>query len=209
MDIDTLILELIESGRRATDEELSQIVAHVAQAPFASRLVRISPGLRDEFAAVLGKPVAIGETMNANESWDLAASTDDHIESYLLNYKLLIKDLPELADLWVDLDEFEHHHYQMMFSQTWGMRYQLGDLYGAGRLTAEQEAELAGLDEELIQLLDDANLCYGLDLQSVAQLFTWGTPLAQSDEIIHIPIRLRALSEIAPALAALGEEVPA
>jgi hypothetical protein len=40
MDIDALIIELIESGRQATDEELSQIVAHVAQAPFASRLVR-------------------------------------------------------------------------------------------------------------------------------------------------------------------------
>jgi hypothetical protein len=40
MDIDALIIELIESGRQATDEELSQIVAHVAQAPFASRLIR-------------------------------------------------------------------------------------------------------------------------------------------------------------------------
>jgi len=57
VDIDTLIVELIESGRRATEDELSQIVAHVAQAPFASRLVRISPRLRDEFAAGLGKPV--------------------------------------------------------------------------------------------------------------------------------------------------------
>jgi hypothetical protein len=40
MDIDALIVELIESGRRATEDELSQIVAHVAQAPFASRLIR-------------------------------------------------------------------------------------------------------------------------------------------------------------------------
>jgi len=40
MDIDALIVELIESGRRATEDELSQIVAHVAQASFASRLVR-------------------------------------------------------------------------------------------------------------------------------------------------------------------------
>jgi len=58
MDIDVLIVELIESGRRATEDELSQIVAHVAQAPFASRLVRVSPRLRDEFALVLGKLVA-------------------------------------------------------------------------------------------------------------------------------------------------------
>jgi len=35
MDVDALIIELIESGRQATDEELSEIVTHVAQAPFA------------------------------------------------------------------------------------------------------------------------------------------------------------------------------
>jgi len=39
------------------------------------------------------------------------------------------------------------------------------------------------------------------------QLFTWGTPLAQSDEIIRIPIRPRILNQIAPALAAIGEKI--
>jgi len=84
-----------------------------------------------------------------------------------------------------------------------------GDLYRDGRLTAEQEAELAALDDELLQHLDEADLCYGLNLQSVAQLFTWGTPLAQSDKVIRISIRPRTLNEIAPALAAIGEKVPA
>ncbi len=147
--------------------------------------------------------------MNVNNNWDPSAPTYDHIEPYLLNYKLLIKDLPELADMWADMDDFEHHHYQMMFMQTWGTRSELGALYRAGRLTAEHEAELATLDDELIQHLDQANLCYGLDLQSIAQLFTWGTPLAQSDEIIRIPIHPRTLNEIASALAAIGEKVPA
>ena len=59
------------------------------------------------------------------------------IESYLLNYKLLIEDLPELAAMWADMDDFEHHHYQMMFMQTWGTRSTLGALYRASRLTAE------------------------------------------------------------------------
>ena len=131
------------------------------------------------------------------------------IESYLLNYKLLIEDLPELAAMWADMDDFEHHHYQMMFMQTWGTRSTLGALYRVGRLTAEQETELAALDDELIQHLDEAHLCYGLNFRSVAQLFTWGTPLAQSDKIIRIPIRPRTLSEIASALAAIGEKVPA
>jgi len=146
--------------------------------------------------------------MNVNDNGDSSVFSDDHIESYLLNYKLLIKDLPELADMWADMDDFEHHHYQMMFMQTWGMRYQLGDLYRAGQLTVEQEIELAALDDELIQHLDEANLCYGLDFQSIAQLFTWGTPLAQSDKVIRIPIRPRILNEIAPALAAIGIREP-
>jgi hypothetical protein len=64
-------------------------------------------------------------------------------------------------------------------------------------------------DDELIQHLDEAHLCYGLNFQSVAQLFTWGTPLAQSDEIIRIPIRPRILNEIIQALAAIGQKVPA
>ncbi len=50
MDIDTLIVELIESGRQATDDELSRIVAHMAQAPLASRLIRPPGWLREELA---------------------------------------------------------------------------------------------------------------------------------------------------------------
>jgi hypothetical protein len=53
----------------------------------------------------------MSEIMNVNDSWDLSVFTNDHIESYLLNYKLLIKDLSELADMWADMDDFEHHHY--------------------------------------------------------------------------------------------------
>jgi hypothetical protein len=35
-DVDALILDLIATGRRATPEEVADIVAHVAQAPFAT-----------------------------------------------------------------------------------------------------------------------------------------------------------------------------
>jgi hypothetical protein len=136
---------------------------------------------------------------------DVMAHTTRQGDTYLLNYRLLVKDLPELADQWPDMDDEERLHHRLSFSQTWGMRYQLGDLYRAGQLAAEQEAELSALDDELIQHLDEANLCYGLDLQSVVQLFAWGTPLAQSDEVIYVPIRPRLLSKMAPALAAKGE----
>jgi hypothetical protein len=39
-DVDELIIELVESGRKATEEELARIVKQVAQAPLASRTIR-------------------------------------------------------------------------------------------------------------------------------------------------------------------------
>jgi len=143
--------------------------------------------------------------MNTPDKLELSTYTSHHAGSFLRNYELMVKSLPEVAEWWPEMDDFERQHARTAyFGEAWAPRRVLGALYRAGQLTAEQEAELAALDGELIQHLDEANLCYGLDIQSVAQLFTWGTPLAQSDEIIHIPIRPRALSEIAPALAALG-----
>lgn len=50
MDVDALIIELVNSGRQATEEELARIIAHVAQAPFASHLVRPPRWLRDALA---------------------------------------------------------------------------------------------------------------------------------------------------------------
>lgn len=53
MDADALIVELVESGRQATEDELSHIVAHMAQASLASRLIR-PPGWLREALARLG-----------------------------------------------------------------------------------------------------------------------------------------------------------
>jgi len=143
--------------------------------------------------------------MNTPDKLEPSTYTSHHVESFLRNYELMVKSLPEVAEWWPEMDDFERQHARTAyFSEAWAPRRVLGALYRAGRLTAEQEAKLAALDDELIQHLDEANLCYGLDLQSVARLFTWGTPLAQSDDIIRIPIRPRTLSEIAPALVAIS-----
>jgi len=148
--------------------------------------------------------------MNIPDKLRLSTYTSHHIESFLRNYELMVKSLPEVAEWWPGMDDFERQHARTAyFGEAWAPRRVLGALYRAGRLTTEQEAELAALDDELIQHLEEARLCYGLNFRSVAQLFTWGTPLAQSDEIIRIPIRPRTLNEIAPALAAIGETVPA
>lgn len=48
--IDDLILNLIETGRQASAEEVAAIVAHVAQAPFATYLSRVPANLRERLA---------------------------------------------------------------------------------------------------------------------------------------------------------------
>ena len=45
-----LILTLIHANRQATGEELQQIISHVAQAPFSSRLLTMNRWLRRELA---------------------------------------------------------------------------------------------------------------------------------------------------------------
>ena len=45
-----LILTLIETNRQATDEEMQQIIGHVAQAPFSSRPLKMNRWLRQELA---------------------------------------------------------------------------------------------------------------------------------------------------------------
>lgn len=46
-----LILILISTNRQATDEELQQLITHVAQAPFSSRPLKINRWLRQELEA--------------------------------------------------------------------------------------------------------------------------------------------------------------
>lgn len=48
--VDDLILKLIETGRQASTEEVAAIIAHVAQAPFATYLSRTPAELRELLA---------------------------------------------------------------------------------------------------------------------------------------------------------------
>jgi hypothetical protein len=50
--IDDLILNLLETGRQAAAEEVAAIIAHVAQAPFASYLAHVPPAVRVGLAQV-------------------------------------------------------------------------------------------------------------------------------------------------------------
>jgi len=58
MEIDQLIRSLVVSARRATQTELQEIVTHVAQRPFSSRLMKINQRLREELSACNVQPTS-------------------------------------------------------------------------------------------------------------------------------------------------------
>jgi hypothetical protein len=107
MDTDALIVELVESGQRATDEELSHIVAHVAQAPFASRLVRPPRWWREALARLgitMPARVSAGEfhlfrRVYLDEQWPPGTT----LETYVQDLRQAIRH-PE-AQIWT------YHYY--------------------------------------------------------------------------------------------------
>lgn len=66
--VDTLILDLINSGRQATPDEVTAIIAHVAQAPFATYLSRVPVKIRTGLAKI-GKPISVFKMRNVE--WHL------------------------------------------------------------------------------------------------------------------------------------------
>jgi len=125
----------------------------------------------------------------------------EQIESFLLNYELLVRDLTEVAEMWADLDEEERSHYRADLMQTWGNRRLLGSLFKAGRLTPPQVERLAELDRLLLERAPLMARCYGLDLAHLLVIFRWGTPLVSSTRPIRLEVPPTSLDRLATALA--------
>jgi hypothetical protein len=123
-----------------------------------------------------------------------------HIESFLLNYELLVRDLAEVATDWPTLDDDERGHYRAEFLQVWGNRKVLGALFKALRLGPNQEARLAELDRMLLGQAALMEQCFALDLGQLLAIFRWGTPLAQSTQTVRIEVEPAALDRMATAL---------
>ncbi len=139
--------------------------------------------------------------MDETNEIDVSRYTSEYIGSFLASYHILVKDTPELAAQWAEMEDEERVHHQMMFAQTWGERWLLGQLYRAGRLTPEQMHRLAELDGEWLNEANQASLCYDLDLRSLMQLFVWGTPLAERDELVTLRVSAAALNDVAQMVA--------
>lgn len=123
-----------------------------------------------------------------------------HIESFLLNYELLIRDLAEVAADWPDLDDEERGHYRAELLQTWGNRKVLGALFKARKLTPAQEAHLAELDRLLLEQASLMERCFGFDLGQLLAIFRWGTPLSESTQPMRIEVEPAWLDRMASVL---------
>ena len=132
---------------------------------------------------------------------DLNAYTEGHIESFLLNYKLLLQDLAEVAAEWATLDRETQSDQSMLFMQSWGNRKVLGALYAGKRLTIKQERLLADLDRHLLKQAPLLQQCYGLDFAQLLTIFRWGTPLADSTDSVQIVVAPATLNRMATSLA--------
>jgi hypothetical protein len=123
-----------------------------------------------------------------------------HIESFLLNYGLLVRDLAEVAVEWPGLDDEERGHYRGELLQAWGNRKVLGALFKNGRLHPTQEARLASFDRLLLAQASLMEQCFGLDFMQLLAIFRWGTPLSQSAQTVHIQVESASLDRMAGAL---------
>lgn len=84
--IDQLLRELIETKRAATAEEITAVAAHIAAAPFESRVVAVPPKLRDRDVAGrrLGArapslDVHFAKRMSERQ-WTSATSAQDYLD---------------------------------------------------------------------------------------------------------------------------------
>jgi hypothetical protein len=113
--------------------------------------------------------------------------TQSHIEAFLLNYELFVKDLDEVAADWSELDEEKRGHHRAELLQVWGNRKVLGQLFQAGNLCPDQEERLAQLDSRLLEQTSLMESCFGFGLVQLSAVFRWGTPLTKSTQTVGLP----------------------
>lgn len=129
---------------------------------------------------------------------DLEKYTPDWIEMFLDNYRVLIRDAPELASAWLEMDPREQMDHRAMAMQIWGMRKTLGELYQAGLLATRHLTTLIELDYALLEGATAIEIAYGPSIwQLVRNLFDWGTPLREEQGSVQMAVPIGALPELA------------
>lgn len=132
---------------------------------------------------------------------ELQSYTNGHIDSLLLNYKIFVNDLPELADDWPTFDPEEQSDHRSELMQVWGNRKVLGALFHAERLPCPQVNEMANLDRVLLQQAPMMKQCFGMGLSQLLTIFRWGSPLAESRQPVAIEVEPLFLNQMALSFA--------
>lgn len=81
--VDKLIIELINSGRQASTEELAAVITHVAKAPFATYLARIPIKLRHLVSNIDTKlsslEIHLLKRVHEEQQWPVGTTTQQYI----------------------------------------------------------------------------------------------------------------------------------
>ncbi len=131
---------------------------------------------------------------------ELQNYSPNKIDALLTNYEGFASDLPEVAADWSLLKKEEQSHHQVVFMEVWGKRRVLGQLYLTGQLARTQEARLAYLDQLLLEQAPLLERCFAFTLMRLLTIFRWGTPLAQSPQLVRIETAATSLNQLAQAL---------
>lgn len=127
-------------------------------------------------------------------------NSTNKIDALLINYEAFVRDLPELAADWQLMDKEERSHHQVVLMEVWGKRRLLGQLYQTHQLLRTQEARLAYLDQLLLEHASPMEKCFNFDLARLLSIFHWGTPLAQSPQLVRIETAATSLNQLAQVL---------
>jgi hypothetical protein len=127
--------------------------------------------------------------------------SENKSDGLLINYEVFVRDLPELAADWQFMDPEERSHHQVVLMEIWSKRRLLGQLYQTQQLVRIQEARLAYLDQLLLEHASLMEKCFSFDLARLLTIFRWGTPLAQSTQLVRLETAATSLNQIAQALA--------
>ncbi|MCE7985560.1 MAG: hypothetical protein DYG89_30665 [Caldilinea sp. CFX5] len=84
--------------------------------------------------------------------------------------------------------------------EVWGKRRVLGQLYLTKQLARTQEAHLASLDQLLLEQAPLLERCFAFTLMRLLIIFRWGTPLAESPQLVRIETAATSLNQLAQAL---------
>jgi hypothetical protein len=120
-----------------------------------------------------------------------------YIEGFLSSYQEFVRDAPEMAADWPDMEQEERVIQRSALTPSWEKRTLLGALYLEERLSESQVTRLRQLDEQLLEHAAAVELAYGPSLGELLRyLFRVGTPLSDHAGVVRVETTASALADL-------------